>query len=144
MKIWFALFPLIVLATGCTTTTVESRKQERLDAYSSLTPEQKNSVDSGQIKVGMPMDAVFIAWGKPSQILDAETSSGPQVRWLYAGSYMQSVTYWSYPGYGWSYHRVYGGPELIHDFAVRDYIRAEVVFEGGIVKEWRALPQPGR
>jgi hypothetical protein len=48
----------------------------------------------------------------------------------------------------WSYrYSHYGGrcftePFLDHDYYPRSYVKAEVVFENGAVKEWRRLPQP--
>ncbi len=146
MKVWLALALAAVLTTGCATSTIESRRNERLSAYNNLSPEQKSSVDQGQIKVGMPTDAVYIAWGKPSQTLTAESSSGTILTWLYIGSYLHGYTFWNYPGvYGpWGpYHPIYYGPFLQHDYAVLNYVAAEVVFDGGLVKSWRQLPRPG-
>jgi hypothetical protein len=139
-KFSYILLMTLVL-TGCATSTVESRKQERFGAYSSLSPEIKSQVDQGKIKVGMSMDAVYIAWGKPSQILSGESSSGSTVTWLYQGTYLEEYRYWnSRP----SYHGNHCYPEtyLERDYYPHSYVRAEVVFENGVVKEWRSLPQP--
>src|SRR5262245_3355725 len=57
LAIIFCLF-----AAGCTTSTIESRKKERLAIYTALPPDQKQLVDHGQIKVGMGPDAIYIAW----------------------------------------------------------------------------------
>ena len=130
------------LPIGCATSTIESRKQERYGVYSGLSSEQKTSVDLGQIKVGMPMDAVYIAWGKPNQILTAETAGGTQIRWLYAGTYLQSFSYWTYPGAYGPYCGYYG-PNFVHDYVVLSYIKAEVILDGGLVREWRTLHRPG-
>jgi hypothetical protein len=69
-----SLVPLLVplLFIACKTPTVESRKQERLAAYNALPDDQKQMVDKGQIKIGMNEEAVYIAWGPPSQILQSE------------------------------------------------------------------------
>ena len=135
----FAL-PALLLA-GCATSNIESRKKERYNAYSELTAEQRAAVDSGQIKVGMTMDAVYIAWGKPSEIVTGESAQGATTTWLYHGTQLQEVTYWGYhPWYNGYYF--YGGPYLAHDYYPRTYVAAEVVFENGVVKEWRSLPQP--
>jgi hypothetical protein len=32
------------------------------------------------------MDAVYIAWGKPSQVLQGESSQGSTITWLYTGT----------------------------------------------------------
>lgn len=131
-----------LVLTGCATSTIESRKQERYAAYAALTPEFRAAVDQGRIKVGLPMDAVFIAWGKPSQALTGESSHGSTVTWLYHGTHLQEYRYWSYRyiRYG---DRCWPEPYLEHDYYPRSYVRAEVVFENGVVKEWRSLPAPG-
>ena len=134
----------MLLTAGCaTTSTVETRKQERYNAYSELSPEQRTAVDAGQIKVGMSMDAVYIAWGSPSQILAGESSQGASVTWIYHGTYFEEHQFWGYPYYGhYGYCRryYYPGPYLAYDYSPRTYVRAEVRFVGGIVKEWRSLP----
>src|SRR5687768_1646095 len=123
--------------------TAESRRKEKLSAYSSLDSEFQTLVDQGRIKVGMPMDAVYIAWGKPSQTIHSESSSGQTVTWLYHGTYLQEYRYWSYRP--WSYHGYYpyyySAPYLDFDYIPHHYVRAEVMFEDGLVKQWRTLPQ---
>jgi hypothetical protein len=142
-KVALGLFCASLLCCGCATSTVETRKQERYGVYSELTPEMKSLVDQGKIKVGMPMDAVYIALGKPSQILTGESSKGNLVTWLYHGTYLQEYRYWSYHPYCFGYRYYYPAPYLEYDYYPRSYVRAEVTFENGLVKEWRSLPQPG-
>src|SRR2546426_160484 len=75
MKPVFILALAGALLSGCATSTIESRKKERYNAYTELSAEQRSAVDAGQIKVGMPKDAVYIAWGKPHQVLVSESSA---------------------------------------------------------------------
>src|ERR1041385_6011491 len=119
------MFILIValLFAGCATSTVAKRKQERPSVYESLSPEDRALVDQGQIKVGMPMDAVYIAWGPPAQVLQSENEGGAATVWLYEGGWMEENRYWS--------HR-----RLLSDYQPRTYVRAQVVFIKGVVKEW--------
>ena len=129
--------------TGCATNRdrFESRRHEKYGVYSSLTPEQRGLVDQGQIKIGMPIDAVYIAWGKPSEIVAGENAQGGFVRWLYFDTQLQEYRYWGYRGHGWR-GRYWGGPSLQFDYVPQAYVRSEVVFENGVVKEWRHLPRP--
>jgi outer membrane protein assembly factor BamE (lipoprotein component of BamABCDE complex) len=131
-----------VLLSGCVTSTVESRKKERYAAYSELTAEQRAAVDTGQIQVGMPRDAVYIAWGKPHQVLASESAEGKQEVWLYLGSSLYSYTYWGYQPYYGPY-RYHYGPYLYYNYLPVTYAKAEVIFEKDVVKQWRTLPQPG-
>lgn len=127
--------------TGCATTSISSRKQERLASYNNLSADERLAVDLGQIKVGMSEDAVYIAWGKPSQIIVGESSSGKTATWLYLGTYFEEYRGWSFHGYHHGYRgRYYTAPYMTYDYVPRSYIRGEVKFEGGVVKEWRTLP----
>lgn len=140
-----ALLPLVLAlaAAGCATSSIQSRRDERLGAYNSLPAEQRLAVDSGQIKVGMTEDAVYIAMGKPSQILRGENAAGAMTTWLYFGTTFDEFRTWNMP-YQTYYGRWYGGPYISYHYAPRSYVRAEVRFEAGVVKEWRSLPEPGR
>jgi len=127
---------------GCATSkTPEQRRTERPDAYDALPPEQRTLVDNGQIKVGMNMDAVYIAWGKPAQVLKSENERGLVTTWLYEGGWMQENRYWAYRQMG-------TGPDLflerylINDYQPRTYVRAQLRFVDGVLKEWQTLPRP--
>jgi len=133
MKMGIALVLAVFFLTGCATTnTIESRKRERAAAYAALSPEFRALVDGGQIRKGMTEDAVYIAWGKPAQILQQEDQNGAATLWLYEGGWMEETRYW----YGRRYSR------LEHDYQPRTYVRAEIVFVNGQVVSWRTLPQP--
>jgi len=126
--------------TGCATSTIESRRHERLAAYNALSSGQRIEVDAGQIKIGMPMDAVYIAWGKPSQIGRGDPSQG--VTWLYHGTYREEKSFWS--DYDrWHDSGYYTAPYATHDARPHSYVRAEVRFAGGVVTEWHSLAGPG-
>ena len=130
-----------LLTAGCATSTIETRKQERLAAYRALPTDQRQLVDQGQIKVGMGEDAVYIAWGPPAQALASETAEGREVAWLYHGSWMEETRLWTYrevPHDGAVYLERY----LERDYNPRDYVRAEIVFVDGKVARWRTLPRP--
>ena len=118
-----------------------ARKQERYSAYAALSPEMQTLVNNGQIKVGMPMDAVYIAWGQPAQILTAESANETSVTWLYRGNYLQEYRYWTYRYYG-PYRYSYAGPYLDTQYFPSGYTAAEVTFEKGLVKQWQNMPMP--
>jgi hypothetical protein len=135
---------LAVLVSACATSksTVETRRQERAAAYGALTPEQRRLVDEGQIKVGMNEDAVYIAWGKPAQMLASEDASGRLTTWLYQGTTTDEYVGWRYaevPGPNGAYFT----RRLDRDISVREYVSAELVFHDGLLQSWRTLPKPG-
>lgn len=142
MKIWLWILLGSLSLTGCATSTIESRRHERLAAYNALSPEHRLAADAGRIEAGMPMDAVYIAWGKPSQIVPGEPSQGVTVTWLYRGTYKENQSFWS--DYDrWHDSGYYTAPYATHDSHPRSYLRAEVRFAGGVVKEWYSLPGAG-
>lgn len=120
----------ILFATGCASSnTIQTRKQERAAAYAGLPSEMKTMVDQGQIKVGMSMDAVYIAWGEPAQVLQGENPGGSATTWLYNGGWIEETRFWA-------------RRHLETYYQPRTYVRAEVIFVNGMVQEWRTLPQP--
>jgi hypothetical protein len=139
------LFIFLLFLAGCATkSTVETRKLERLSAYEALPADQKAMVDAGQIRIGMSSDAVYIAWGKPSEILESEDpQQGHLVFWRYYGSWLEENRYWAY-------REVNRGPRggiyveryLTSDYSPRDYVRSEIVLKDGKVISWRTLPRP--
>ncbi len=127
----FILLLMIVFLAGCATpSTVSSREHERNAAYTAFPPDIKALVSQGEIKAGMTTDAVYIAWGPPSQILQSGDQTGTVITWLYEGGYLQGTRYWSrgrFPHY---------------EYQPVTYVSAEVVFANGVVQSWRTLPQP--
>lgn len=137
--------PILVLAlfvAGCVTSTIDKRKQERYSAYASLSPEMRALVDKGQIKVGMPMDSVYIALGKPSQVITSESTTGTGTTWIYTGTAWQEHRFWNYRYSPRGRYYAYPEPYLDYDYVPHSYPVAEVVFENGVVKSWRHITPP--
>ena len=137
-----AFISLLVLVAGCARSTIETRKQERYEAYAGLGEETRRLVDAGKIQVGMPPDAVYIAWGKPSEILEGESAQGHITTWLYYGTHFEEIRYWSYRPVHYQHYYPYHEPYLRYDYLPRSYVQAEVSFENGMVKNWQMLPRP--
>lgn len=138
---WVLAGGLMIFLASCATSTVESRKQERMTSYLSLTPEQKRLVDAGQIRVGLNADAVYIAWGPPGEVVESESDQGHITTWIYHGQTMEETRYWTFrevPRDG----TVFLERHLESDYSPRSYVRAEIQFVEGQVKAWRTLPKP--
>ena len=131
-----------LLLSGCATSTIESRRSEKLSAYSNLSQEEQHLVDEGQIKIGMSTDAVYIAWGPPAQVLESEDEQGRLTTWLYHGSWMQEDRYWAYRETRAGGDDLFLERYLISDYTPRDYLRAQIQFVDGRVASWRTLPRP--
>jgi hypothetical protein len=132
---------LVMSLSGCARNTIEKRRAERYGAYTGLPPETRQLVDQGRIKVGMPMDAVYIAWGKPGQVLESETDEGHITTWLYEDTRLVPQYYWTYRYYNNGPYG-YREPYYAHDYYVQGYMSAQVIFEKGAVKAWQTLPSP--
>lgn len=79
-------WPLLLLVlAGCA--TPESRIQKNPAMFDALTPEVQEQVRKGQIAVGFPEDAVFLALGKPDRMYTRQTESGTTEIWSYVGYY---------------------------------------------------------
>lgn len=117
------------LFVGCATSTVSSRKQERAASYAALSAEEQALVDDGRIKVGMSPDAVYISWGPPAEVLEQESAQGHTTIWVFHGQWVEEYRYWI-------------GRRLESDYHPRSYVRAEIVFQNGVVTSWRTLPRP--
>src|SRR6266567_5131870 len=90
----FRFIPLVLLATAIVTgcSTVGSRKAERADAYNALSARHRALVDEGFIDVGMNTNAVYIAWGKPYEIMRVDFPSGERTVWVYTGAVSEPVS----------------------------------------------------
>lgn len=130
--------------TGCATpSTIETRRNEKPGAYVALASEEQKLVDEGQIKIGMSADAVYIAWGKPSEVLESEDGQqGRITTWRFYGSWMQESRYWAYRETRRGGDDLYLERYLVSDYQPRDYVRAEIHLKEGRVLSWRTLPRP--
>jgi hypothetical protein len=137
------LFCLLLLVGCATKSTIESRRVERANTYDTLPADQKAVVDAGQIRVGMSADAVYIAWGKPNEVLESEDpQQGHLTFWRYYGSWLQENRYWAYREVSHRRDGVYLERYLTSDYSPRDYVRSEIVLKDGKVISWRTLPKP--
>ena len=101
----------------------------------------RSLVDQGQVQIGMPMDAVYISWGKPSQVATGQSPTGKMATtWVYHGTSWREYRYWNYRHYGGGYS--YPEAYLDYDYIPSSYVAAEVVFEDGVVKTWRNISHP--
>jgi hypothetical protein len=131
VKQGLAFLMVILLVTGCATSTIESRRRERAAGFAALSPELQSLVNDGQIRRGMTPDAVYIAWGKPAQILQREDDQGVVTLWLYHGGWMEETRYWTH-----------NSRAPINDYQPRTYVSAEITFVNGVVQAWGTLPMP--
>ena len=105
----FGIAASAIVFTGCSTT--ESRISEHPEIYNTLSPNDQALVSRGQIRSGMSMNAVWLAWGSPEQKASGEMRGRATETWVY----VQTTTapygsaYYPYYGYGGYGPGFYGG-----------------------------------
>ncbi|MBI5773730.1 MAG: hypothetical protein HZA89_08310 [Verrucomicrobia bacterium] len=135
------VFLAALLFGGCATSTIQSRRLERLAAYDALPPETRAFVDQGQIRVGMSADAVYIAWGAPAQILQSESGAGVTTTWLYHETVLRERTRWHYRTVTRG-HLVFLERCPEREAEAGSYVSAQITFVNGAVSTWQTLPRP--
>jgi hypothetical protein len=95
----FGLLGGAFMLGGCE--TVENRISEHQDIYQSLPQRDQALVTQGQIRSGMSMQAVWLAWGSPEQKAEGEMRGRRAETWIYT----QTTTYGHgyYGGYPYGY-----------------------------------------
>jgi hypothetical protein len=138
----FLLAVSTLFLAGCASSTVESRRTERMAAYNSLPEDQRALVDQGQVRVGMNQDAVYIAWGMPQQKTQAEDGLGLSETWVYNSSTLDTYNYWTFRERTDPRGRTYLDRVLETDSQINSYVSAEITYSNGKVKSWRTFPTP--
>jgi hypothetical protein len=95
--------------------TLENRISEHPDIFNSLSPRDQALVRQGQIRSGMSMNAVWLAWGSPEQKTVGEMRGRPSETWIYVENRYAPYgsAYYPYYGYGPGF---YGGFGFHHGF----------------------------
>jgi hypothetical protein len=142
LRLFCAMLLPFVLA-NCAASTPAKRIERRPAAFAALSADHQRLAASGQIKEGMNRDAVWIAWGPASQIIEVSDNGLSSEIWRYTGLtpiYRSSIGFGYHIGsvrHGrhrhtvidpfWDYHY---GPDYV------PYTEAEVKFRKGLVKSW--------
>src|SRR5262249_2515636 len=113
--------------------TTEARISRHPEMYQRLSSRDQALVSQGQIRQGMTMDAVWLAWGTPDQKIPANMADGRGETWVY-------LRYETPPSYGGPY---YYGPLPSLYFPPNFVYRSRgVMFSNGRVVFSRSLPSP--
>ena len=86
-----------MVLTSCS--TIESRISENPEIYRNLSSRDQALVNQGQIRYGMPRNAVWLAWGSPDSKVIGNMRGHSTETWIY-------VHYATYPYY--PYYSPYG------------------------------------
>jgi hypothetical protein len=119
-----------LILVGCATT--QSRISQHPEMYQRLSARDQALVNQGQIRRGMSMDAVWLAWGTPDQKIP---DMGPRSTetWLY-------LRYQSPPSYGAPYY--YGPFDWSYIPPRFPYASKGATFSNGRVVFYQYVPPP--
>ena len=105
----FAALPIGIALSGfllASCETTQSRISKHPEIYQNLSANDQALVSRGQIRAGMPQNAVWLAWGSPDRKITGNMRGHATETWIY-------VTYETvpYPYYGprWGYGYGFGG-----------------------------------
>jgi hypothetical protein len=131
LALTFGIAAGTLIFTGCATT--EARISQHPEMYQRLSSRDQSLVSQGQIRPGMTMDAVRLAWGTPDQKIPANVGDGHGETWVY-------VRYETPPSYGGPYY--YGPFDWSYIPPKFVYPSRGVTFSNGRVVFFRYLPSP--
>ena len=127
----FGITTVALIFTGCATT--EARISQHPEIYQRLSPRDQALVTQGQIRPGMMMDAVWLAWGTPDQKIPGNARGRPTETWVY-------LRYETPPSYGAPYY--YGPFDWSYIPPKFVYPSKGVTFSNGRVVFFRYLTPP--
>jgi hypothetical protein len=113
-----------IVLTSCA--TPQTRISDPPDLSQSLSHRDQALVTQGQIRIGMPRTAVWLAWGWPDRRIVGNMGGGTTETWLY----LYYTTY--YPPYGpWGPWAFFGDP--FYDPFYYSYIPPAVPYPNKVV-----------
>ena len=143
MKTAFAALLAGLLAVSCAPSTPQSRIEAQPAKFAALSRKDKALVEQGKIDRGMSQDAVWLAWGAPSRVLENSKDGKPGERWDYTRTEPVYTTSAFAPyGYGWGGPRgyyPYYGFAVFPEVAYVPYRSASVWFVRDRVDSWERV-----
>jgi len=132
------LFLLVLLAAGCS--TVSSRIKERPEVFGRLSPADQQLVTNGEVREGMTRDAVYLAWGRPDDLVRGSEDGSAYEEWVYTANSTELVSSY-YPVYAHYGRRCSGWDYPFMPMVVsRPYPYKSVRFVQGKAIAWRIAP----
>ena len=109
-----------VTLTSCS--TVESRISDHPEIYQSLSPRDQELVSRGQIRVGMPESAVWLAWGSADQKAVGAMRDRSTETWIYTQTTTYPYSYYGPYRYGYGYGYGFGFAGVVRRHHHRSFI----------------------
>lgn len=136
-----------LLLTACAEYSPQQRIKDNPAMFQSIDLQDRQLVMTGQLRVGMSPNAVWLAWGPPSSVAEGRQNGKSVTRWLYATEqpvYTDSIAmgggYWGGPWgprWGGPWCGPYGG--MYNSVTFVPVNCGYVLFENAKVKSWERL-----
>jgi hypothetical protein len=128
----------LLIGAGCKSSGVADRRTQHIEAYRTFEPETRKLVDKGRIQIGMDTNAVFIAWGRPSDAFAVDIPGGQRLIWNYEAKWAYEVKRRVPEG------NVYGRARYTVErwHIPITYVAKSVTFSAGKVIQWKAYDPP--
>jgi hypothetical protein len=120
-----------LILVGCA--TIQTRISQHPEMYQRLSARDQALVSQGQIRAGMTMEAVWLAWGTPDQKIPDNMGNRPTETWLY-------LRYQTPPSYGGPYY--YGPFDWSYIPPKFPYASRGATFSNGRVVFFQYVPPP--
>lgn len=120
MKTILSAIVSATMLASCVPSSPQARIQQSPQMYHQLSPAHQDLIQRGQITRGMNPDAVYLAWGRPSNTMMGSFKGKMSERWDYSGTQpiYTSNFYGSYGYYhgrhGHGYSGIGFGPEVAY------------------------------
>jgi hypothetical protein len=129
-----------LILTGCA--TIESRISEHPEIYGRLSPRDQALVRQGQIREGMSMDAVWLAWGSPEQKGFGRWRGRQTETWIYRAYYNEYDPYYGGFGYPYGYGGYYGGGVIVGGRHRRHFVVYDPFYDPFFYPRFRQVSYP--
>lgn len=136
------LLPIVLIFSSCTPSTPQERILKNGGKFTSLPAKHQELVERGELARGMSADAVFLAWGSPSQRYQGLQGNIVTDRWDYFGSTPVVNNHFGMHygvGSGWGRRYSYSGFSFGPEIQYVPYRKATVLFKNSKVDSWERI-----
>lgn len=110
MKTMLSALTAAIVMVSCAPSTPQTRIQQSPQMFARLSDKHKSLVERGQITRGMEPDAVYLAWGQPSNTMMGSHKGRESERWDYTGTRpIYTTNFFGTYGYGYGGYRGHRG-----------------------------------
>lgn len=136
------LLPSILIFSSCAPSTPQERILKNSTKFTNLPTEHQELVERGELARGMSADAVFLAWGSPSQRYQGLQGDIVTDRWDYSGSQPVVNNHFGINygiDRGWGRRSSYSGFSFGPEIQYVPYREATVLFKNSKVDSWERM-----